>query len=603
MDNRCRALCGSLNYAGPTIQQVTAPSTPGPYPPMITPSETQAPAPKEMNKKPVIYREAKTILNDDNDGFHEKLLCDGITFNAGDACCYSCEFCYVEAQMLKVDHELIDAHNAANGRTEEANNLLRFKDLVIRRENALEILRRQLLKKDGTPQYPDEEDTRVVYGSTLVDVAANMTLVRETAEICNLILEHTHWKIRLLSKSDFLSKLIEDSLIPEQYHQRLILGFSTGTLDDDLANAIETGTARVSKRIKALHWLQDRGIPTFGMICPSLPQHDYVKFSREICDAIRVNKCEHVWAEVINVRGESFARTIAGLKLKKFNKEAEMLAAVINDPEKREEYARATFEAHTKYVPKGKLSFLQYISPHSADWWAKQRDNGAVLLGETAVLMNLTTVASKLASAAPLAADDLRYRKVREKIVNNGVKASLAAARALHEILTYKNGALWKSHYQTFAGYCYKRWGHAKAHSYRLAEAGGFLLELKGQSPIGDWPKNECQIRPLMGLPKDERVEFWKQVVNDVGIKNVTGSVVESRVRSSIKSKPAEIDAETVPAAAGIVPPAVVRNAQDQAGMKERARAALAALKEAVAGLPKAGVIGTLLTRIEKHVG
>ncbi len=563
-----------------------------------------------MNKKPVIYREAKTVLNDDNDGFHEKLLCDGITFNAGDACCYSCEFCYVEAQMLKVDHELIDAHNTDNGRTLEGGNLLRFKDLVIRRENALEILRRQLLKKDGTPQYPDEEDTRVVYGSTLVDVAANMTLVRETSEICNLILEHTHWKIRLLSKSHFLSKLIEDSLIPEKYHQRLILGFSTGTLDDDVANAIETGTARVSKRIDALHWLQDRGIPTFGMICPSLPQENYDKFSHEMCAAIRVKKCEHVWAEVINVRGESFTRTIAGLQRKGFNKEADMLAAVINDPEKREEYARATFEAHTKNVPKGKLSFLQYISPHSADWWAKQRDNGAVLLGETAVLMNLTTVASKLASAARLATDDLRYREAREKIVDDGVKAGLAAAQALHEILTYKNGALWKSHYQTFSGYCYERWGHAKAHSYRLAEAGGFLLELegqsqgKGQSPIGDRPKNECQIRPLMRLPKGERVEFWKQVVNEVGIKNVTGSVVESRVHEhNSKSKTLASDGEAKPAAAGIVPPAVVRNAQDQAGMKERARAALAALKEAVAGLPKAGVIGTLLTRIEKHVG
>lgn len=73
-------------------------------------------------------------------------------------------------------------------------------------------------------------------------------------------------------------------MIPERHHQRLIFGFSTGTLDDRVAKAFEAGTALVSKRLESLHWLQDRGLRTFGMICPSLP---YDRFSREICDAIR----------------------------------------------------------------------------------------------------------------------------------------------------------------------------------------------------------------------------------------------------------------------------------------------------------------------------
>src|SRR5206468_4826428 len=41
------------------------------------------------------------------------------------------------------------------------------------------------------------------------------------------------------------------------------------------------------------------------MICPSLPQTNYHAFAREMSDTIRAEKCEHVWAEIINVRGDS----------------------------------------------------------------------------------------------------------------------------------------------------------------------------------------------------------------------------------------------------------------------------------------------------------
>ena len=167
---------------------------------------------------------------------------------------------------------LIKTHNAETGATAG------FQDVVIRRRNALDLLRAQLLKPNGDRRYPDESDHRVVYSSTTVDVAANMELLRETAAACNLILDHTGWQIRLLSKSHLLHKLVADNLIPERHHQRLIFGFSTGTLDDRVAKAIETGTPLVSKRLQSLHWLQDRGFRTFGMICPSLPQDDYTRF-------------------------------------------------------------------------------------------------------------------------------------------------------------------------------------------------------------------------------------------------------------------------------------------------------------------------------------
>jgi len=125
----------------------------------------------------------------------------------------------------------------------------------------------------------------------------------ETSELCKVILELTNWQIRLLSKSSFLPFIAKGL---EQFpglraRQRVIYGVSTGTLDDKLASSIEQGCPLVRRRIESFHWLQNSGFRTFGMICPSLPQPDYLQFSKDILSAIRADRCEHIWSEVINV--------------------------------------------------------------------------------------------------------------------------------------------------------------------------------------------------------------------------------------------------------------------------------------------------------------
>lgn len=357
-----------------------------PIPPELKPCATSCAGRTTMNRKPVLLRMAKTVLNVKNDAFEEKRLCDGIILNPGDACAYNCSFCYVGSMQRFLAPPLLMAHKLQHGVE------LRFEDVVIRKKNAVDLLRAQLLDRHGRRRYPDDNNHRVVYTSTTVDVAANMELVRETAELCNLILEHTGWQIRLLSKSNLLHKLIEDEMIPKCYHHRLIFGFSTGTLDDRVAKAFERGTALVSKRLESLHWLQDRGFRTFGMICPSLPQDDYDEFSREICSAIRIEKCEHVWAEPINVRGESLAKTLSALLDAGLEAEAVRLAKVSGPRTANawEDYSRETFLAHTRNIPSGKLRFLQYINPKTANWWAAHINDGAVLLGNTAKQLGLT---------------------------------------------------------------------------------------------------------------------------------------------------------------------------------------------------------------------
>ncbi|PTY04543.1 hypothetical protein DB347_17670 [Opitutaceae bacterium EW11] len=271
----------------------------------------------------------------------------------------------------------------------------KFQDLVIRRKDAVRQVVKELTDAKGRPKFSDPNDHRVIFGSPLVDVAATVALADETAEICMQILELTHWQIRLLSKSHLLPRVAQ--AIPERYKHRVIYGVSTGTLDDELAAAFEKGTPLVSARIKSLRWLQDHGHRTFGMICPILPQRDPQRFAQKIAEAIRVENCEHVWAEVLNVRGESMARTVEALKSGGFGEAAMLLEQTTANKNTWESYARGTFEALSSVIPHDKLRFMQYVSKSTAEWWNGRP--GALPLGAAA---GSRSIASQTPSAAKM---------------------------------------------------------------------------------------------------------------------------------------------------------------------------------------------------------
>lgn len=174
---------------------------------------------------------------------------------------------------------------------------------------------------------------------------------------------------------------------------RMIFGVSTGTLDDKQAAAFEQGCPKVSKRIESLHWLQDEGFRTYGMICPTLPMRHYAQFTSDMLAAIRVQRCEHVWAEVINVRGESMTRTAQALHSAGYEWQAAELQRCAADSQVWEHHAQETFLNlvermgglnHTTQDGRPRLRFLQYVHPHTLNWWKQQVRHGAVLLGHRA---------------------------------------------------------------------------------------------------------------------------------------------------------------------------------------------------------------------------
>ena len=340
------------NTAGETITPFTPPDLAGLG---ITECGT-------VNGKPRFLVDSEAIINLDS-GFKHKGLCDGPTFTAGHACGFSCTFCYVES-MIFLENKRLQA--IANERG------LKFEEMVVEIEDAATKVRRFLTTKDGKAKFTDAADNRIIYGSPLVDVAANLPQVNVTVAVCNAILELTHWQIRLLSKSSLLLEVAKQ--IPEKYKNRIIYGFSTGTFDSDLAALFEKGTGLVSKRLAALKWLQDNGYRTFGMVCPILPQADYKAFAKSVAANIDIANCEHVSAEVINGRGDSLQATVDALRNGRHDAEANLLAGITTDGKAWEESAQRTFEALAEVIPADKLRFLQYVSSKtSSGGWPVRR--------------------------------------------------------------------------------------------------------------------------------------------------------------------------------------------------------------------------------------
>lgn len=326
----------------------------------------------KMNGKPMFEIVVKEILNW-RSAFGYKLLCDYLTFSLGSACAAMCSYCYVESIVTK-HPEVVRLRRTL------ARLGLRFEDVVIVRIDALRILREQLTVKK--PRSVDLREKRVIFTSTLVDPALNPALADQTLEACLIILENTNWDIRILSKGNFLRRIAQG--LPEEFQHRVIFGHSTGLLDR-VSKAVEKGTASLSRRLEDHYWLQANGFRTFAMLCPILPGDDVESDVRMMVDAVRIDRCEHVWAEAINLRGESMHRTRQALEVAGLHADAQrLLAASGKNSEPWEAYAREVFTACKAHIPAEKLRFLQYTNPKTVEYWASQRCHGAVLLGKVA---------------------------------------------------------------------------------------------------------------------------------------------------------------------------------------------------------------------------
>jgi hypothetical protein len=243
------------------------------------------------------------------------------------------------------------------------------------------------------------------------------------------------------------------------------------------------------------------------------------------------------------------------LKSGGYKDEAKLLESVLigKDAKKNwESYTRSTFEAHALHIPKEKLRFLQYVTEKAVKWWADRRAMGAVPIGKVAK-KHLVLAGGESAPRGPitdLVEADISYRDQRETIVHSGIRASIAASRALYEIFTYENGRLWKRDYISFDLYCQAKFGYAHAHGYRLVKTGRLMAALEKQAETDPTdedgssnpalarrlPLNEGQIRPLLLAVKEPlQVACWNHIAETNDPADLTSAIVEDLAKKFVR--------------------------------------------------------------------
>lgn len=122
-----------------------------------------------------------------------------------------------------------------------------------------------------------------------------------TRRTLNKVLDRTSFRVRVLTKSAVVGSPAWVDYF-KAHPGRFVVGLSIGTLDDNWARKVEIGTSSPTARVKALHALQDAGVPTYGMLCPIFPDALDGDGVERLVEAIRPERCETVWSEAFNDR-------------------------------------------------------------------------------------------------------------------------------------------------------------------------------------------------------------------------------------------------------------------------------------------------------------
>ncbi len=253
-----------------------------------------------MKNLPVSVPETREIIYP-TPGFQKKDLADWHA-ETGGLCAMGCSYCSSNSgNFLRIRRE--EFANLTEAQLGERLYPSTAPGLTFVWDNALDVLDRQLATKPAT-----WGEDKVLMFSQLTDAFAPYTLTKgPTLGMLDRFLRKTRARIRILTKSALVAR---DDLIALYlaHPKRFVVGLSVGTLDDDWARRVEIGTSSPSARIEALHKLQDAGVPTFGMLCPIFPDviADKVPAGRSLAalvKAIRPERCETVWAEPFNDRG------------------------------------------------------------------------------------------------------------------------------------------------------------------------------------------------------------------------------------------------------------------------------------------------------------
>jgi len=228
-------------------------------------------------------------------GWVKKGLCDDKIDLLG-LCGFGCSYCstnsstYLRMKREKFEGLTWEQHNVSYAPRENPLLTYEYEDVIPKLEQEL----------DG--YHKGKGKGRVLAFSKLTD-AFSPRIVSSgiTKKALELIFKHTEYRVRIMTKSAILGKSDWVSFLTE-HKDRVVVGFSTGSLNDAWARKVEVGTGIPSKRLEALEKLQSAGIPTYGMLCPMFPEMLDEKKMDELLKRISPSVVETIWAEPYNER-------------------------------------------------------------------------------------------------------------------------------------------------------------------------------------------------------------------------------------------------------------------------------------------------------------
>lgn len=228
-------------------------------------------------------------------GFEKKQLSDH-KLDLMALCGFGCTYCSSNAgNYLRINREkFADLTQAQTGaRTYPSDDPA----LTFTWPDVLTKLERQIDRKS-----PSWGAGKTLVVSMLTDAFSPLALSDGTTDqALRMVLKRTSFRIRILTKGAAVGSSKWLAFLRD-HKDRVVVGLSTGTLDDAWASRVEIGTSSPHARLGALGRLQEWGVPTFGMLCPVFP--DMLEGDRleQLVDRIRPDLVEHVWAEPYNDR-------------------------------------------------------------------------------------------------------------------------------------------------------------------------------------------------------------------------------------------------------------------------------------------------------------
>ena len=223
---------------------------------------------------------------------------------------------------------------------------------------------------------------------TVVDAWAPEAQEHQLGRRClAAVLAEPGWTVRILTKNAAVAR---DFDLVEQHRDRVLVGLSlTGTAEAcAILGIIEPNASPIAERIVALREAHARGLRTYGMLCPLLPEiADAPEKIDRLVELVAQCGAEEIFVEPVNARGPALRVTQEALDSHGYATEA----AAIKRIRKREHWSRYVVEmirlvqnSVQRHAALSQLRFLLYPSALLPEDVAviRRNDAGVIWLGK-----------------------------------------------------------------------------------------------------------------------------------------------------------------------------------------------------------------------------